>query len=146
VINTVITALSFMAYSLFRADTWHAVVIATLLVGGFFRSLQFTALNAIAFADVDPARMSRASSLSAMGQQLAQSIGIGLAAVLLGLIRDLHGPGPLKAADVSPTFFIIGVLSLAGLFFFLPLPRDAGAEVSGKAAPRRPAALLVEAD
>jgi MFS family permease len=132
VINTLITALSFMSYSLFRADTWSWLIIATLLVGGFFRSLQFTALNAIAFADVSPAQMSRASSLSSMGQQLAQSIGIGVAAILLELIRGPHGSGALKAADVSPTFFIIGVISLAALFFFLPLAKDAGAEVSGK--------------
>jgi EmrB/QacA subfamily drug resistance transporter len=132
--NTLIVALTFMSYALFRADTWHGLIIATLLVGGFFRSLQFTALNAIAYADVDAAKMSRASSLSAMGQQLAQSVGIGLAAILLGLIRAWHGSTRLTAADVSPAFFIVGVISLAGLFFFLPMARDAGAEVSGKAA------------
>jgi EmrB/QacA subfamily drug resistance transporter len=131
--NTLITALAFMAYCLFRADTPHALIIATLLVGGFFRSLQFTALNAIAFADVDQDQMSRASSLSSMGQQLAQSIGIGLAAILLDVIRGLHGSSGLAAADVSPAFFVIGALNLAAVFFFLPLHRDAGAELSGKA-------------
>jgi EmrB/QacA subfamily drug resistance transporter len=132
--NTLITALTFMSYCLFTAATWPVLIIATLLVGGFFRSLQFTALNAIAYADVDAAQMSRASSLSAMGQQLAQSIGIGLAAILLDLIRHLHHSSGLAAADVSPAFFIVGVLSLAGLFFFVPLAKDAGAEVSGKPA------------
>jgi hypothetical protein len=67
-----------------------------------------------------------------MGQQLAQSIGIGLAAILLGLIQGLHHSTTLKAADVSPAFVLIGVLSLAGLFFFVPLSKEAGAEVSGK--------------
>ncbi len=148
--NTLITSLTFMSYSLFRATTWHGLIIATLLMGGFFRSLQFTALNAIAYADVDQARMSRASSLSAMGQQLAQSVGIGLAAMLLSLIRRLHGSSGLKAADVSPAFFIIGVVSLAGLFFFVPLPRNAGSELSGKVdqpnrASRDPAPLLAHA-
>jgi EmrB/QacA subfamily drug resistance transporter len=132
--NTLITALTFMSYCLFTAATWPVLIIATLLVGGFFRSLQFTALNAIAYADVDAAQMSRASSLSAMGQQLAQSIGIGQAAILLDLIRHLHHSSGLAAADVSPAFFIVGVLSLAGLFFFVPLAKDAGAEVSGKPA------------
>ena len=134
--NTIITALTFMSYCLFRSTTAHVVIIATLLVGGFFRSLQFTALNALAYADVDQSQMSRASSLSSMGQQLSQSIGIGLAAMLLGLVRGLHhsSTATLKAADVSPAFFIIGVISLAGLFFFIPLSRDAGAEVSGKTA------------
>jgi hypothetical protein len=69
-----------------------------------------------------------------MGQQLSQSIGIGLAAILLGVVRGLHHSKNLTAADVSPAFFIIGVLSLAGLAFFVRLGKDAGAEVSGKPA------------
>jgi EmrB/QacA subfamily drug resistance transporter len=135
--NTLIVAVSFMTYSLFRPTTWPLLMTGVILIGGFFRSLQFTALNAVAYADVDPSQMSRASSLSSMGQQLAQSVGIGLAAILIGLIQHLHGSTRLQAADVSPTFFIVGVLSLAGLFFFLPMAKNAGAEVSGRHAPER---------
>jgi hypothetical protein len=122
-----------MGYSLFRSNTAHAVIIITLLVGGFFRSLQFTALNALAFADVDQPRMSRASSLASVAQQLSQSLGIGLAAILLGLIRQWRGSSGLTAGDVTPAFLIIGAISFISLAFFLPLPADAGAEVSGRA-------------
>ena len=45
VVNTVITALSFMSYSLFQASTWPGLLIGIMLIGGFFRSLQFTALE-----------------------------------------------------------------------------------------------------
>jgi len=45
----------------------------------FSARLQFTSLNGLAFADVDHAQMSRASTMSTMGQQLSQSIGIGMA-------------------------------------------------------------------
>ncbi len=150
VANTLITGLIFMSYSLFKATTPQLLIVATLLVGGFFRSLQFTALNAMAYADVEQPRMSQASSLSAMGQQLSQSIGIGLAALLLHMILSLHHDKTLQAADVSPAFFIIGVISLCGLFFFVGLPSDVASEVSGRhtqAAPRPgPAAALVEAE
>ena len=150
VINTLITGVIFMGYSLFRASTPQLLIVATLLVGGFFRSLQFTALNALAYADVDQNRMSQASSLSAMGQQLSQSIGIGLAAILLHLILGLHHDKTLQAADVSPAFFIIGVISLCGLVFFVGLPHDVASEVSGRHAPTGPrsgpAATLIEAD
>ena len=47
-----------------------------LLIGGFFRSLQFTSLNTIAYADIDHRRMSRATSLVAVGQQLSISVGV----------------------------------------------------------------------
>ncbi|HEX4183803.1 MAG TPA: DHA2 family efflux MFS transporter permease subunit, partial [Caulobacteraceae bacterium] len=98
VANQVITGVILMGYALFRINTPNLLIIAVLLVGGFFRSLQFTALNTLAFADIDQPRMSRASSLSSMGQQLSQSIGIGLAAMLLTLLKTLHGSTTLQAA------------------------------------------------
>jgi EmrB/QacA subfamily drug resistance transporter len=137
VVNTVITGGIFMGYSLFRSDTAHALIIATLLIGGFFRSLQFTALNALAYAEVDQPRMSRASSLASVAQQLSQSLGIGLAAILLGMIRHWRGSSGLSAGDVTPAFLIIGAISFVSLAFFLPLPADAGAEVSGRAVQTR---------
>jgi EmrB/QacA subfamily drug resistance transporter len=132
--NAVITALSFVGYALFTAHTWTWVIVLVLLASGFFRSLQFTALNVIGFADVDQAQKSRASSLSSMAQQLALSVGAGLGALLVGLIRDYHHSAVLSAADISPAFAIVGVISLGGLFFFLPLAKDAGAELSGRRA------------
>ena len=57
-VNSVVVALLFMAYAMFRASTPHWMIYAVLLTGGFFRSLQFTSLNGLAFADVDQPRMS----------------------------------------------------------------------------------------
>jgi EmrB/QacA subfamily drug resistance transporter len=132
VINTVITSVILMAYALFTAATPHVLVILVLFTGGFFRSLQFTSLQALAFADVPQGRMSRASSLSSMGQQLSQAVGVGLAAFTLQVTLRLSGASELTAANVSPAFIVIGVMSLLSLVFFLKLPHDAAAEVSGR--------------
>jgi len=136
--NQIVTGVILMGYALFQVNTPHILIIATLLIGGFFRSLQFTALNTLAFADISQPQMSRASSLSSMGQQLSQSIGIGLAAMLLSSLRSMHGSTVLHAADVSPVFVILGAISMLSLFYFVPLPRDAGAEVSGHRVEPRP--------
>jgi MFS family permease len=130
--NTVITGVVFMGYSLFRQSTPHYLIIATLLIGGFFRSLQFTAMQALTYADVPQEKMSRASSLASMAQQVSQSIGIGFAAILLTTLRGMHHSKVLQAGDVSPAFLFIGAMTLLGLFFFIPLPANVGAEVSGK--------------
>ena len=130
--NTVITGVIFMGYSLFRQSTPHYLIIITLLVGGFFRSLQFTAMQALTYADVPQEKMSRASSLASMAQQVSQSIGIGFAALLLTTLRGAHHSKVLQAADVSPAFLFIGAMTLLGLLFFIPLPANVGAEVSGK--------------
>lgn len=135
--NSVITALIFMGYALFRSDTAHPIIIATLLAGGFFRSLQFTSLNTLAFADIPQNLMSRASSLSSIGQQLARSFGVGLAALLVQWIQTRHQSATLSAADIAPAFAVIGALSMLSLLFFLPLAADAGDSISG-----RPAQIL----
>ncbi len=122
------------SYALFTSATPRWILLTTLLAGGFFRSLQMTALAALTFADVPQAQMSRASSLSAMFQQLAQSLGIGLAAILIHATLRLHHSARIAAGDISPSFVIIAAASLIALAFFVRLPREAGAEVSGRPA------------
>jgi hypothetical protein len=111
------------------------MIYAVLLAGGFFRSLQFTSLNGMAFADVDPSLMSRASALSTMGQQVSQSIGVGMAALLLHLFLARAHTTRLTASIIAPAFEVIGLVSLISLAFFLPLPRNAGEGLHGL--PRR---------
>jgi MFS family permease len=128
-VNAVIVAGSFMAYALFQPRTPHWLIYAVLLTGGFFRSLQFTSLNGVAYADVDHARMSRASTMSTMAQQLSQSIGIGMSAILLHVSLIAHHAPQLSAAVISPVFIVIGGVSLVSGLFFATLPADAGASL-----------------
>lgn len=132
VFNSLITAASLMIYGLFTAKTPYLWLVGTLVLSGVFRTLQFNALGALAYADIDQEHMSGASSLSSMGQQLSQSVGIGMAAVLLAAIGHWRHSTHLTTADVSTTFMILGLTTLLGLPLFLALPRDAGAEVSGR--------------
>jgi EmrB/QacA subfamily drug resistance transporter len=131
-LNTVVCAASISAYGFFRPSTPHALIVGVLLVGGFFRSLQFTSLNTLAYAEIEPKRMSRATTLSSVGQQLSLSFGVGLGALLLHATLVFRGRDELGAADFSPAYFAIAAISLASLFFFARLPRDAGAEISGR--------------
>jgi MFS family permease len=136
-VNAVIVAVSFMAYALFTPATPYWLIVVILVIGGFFRSLQFTSLNGLAFADVEQAQMSRASSMSTMGQQLAQTIGVSFAAVLLHAMMAGSGQAHPTASTIAPAFAVVGALTLVSLLFFLPLPKDAGHELHG-AGGRRP--------
>ena len=131
-VNAVITGVTFLSYGLFRPDTPHVLIMLILLVGGFFRSLQFTSLNGIAYADVEQDRMSRASTMSSMAQQLVQSIGIGMAAMLLHMFMRLAGQTHLTAATISPAFFVVGAVTFISLAFYLPLPKNAGDEMNSR--------------
>ena len=131
--NALISTCFFLANTLFTATTPHMIIIAVLLTGGFFRSLQFTAINAVAYAEVDDRRMSHATSLAAVGQQLSLSVGVTLGAGVLELTRSGHGAGsPLEVGDFAPAFIIVGLVSAASIFFFARLAPDAGAEISGR--------------
>jgi EmrB/QacA subfamily drug resistance transporter len=135
--NAVICAASFLAYTLFRPQTPYWVFYAVLLTGGFFRSLQFTSLNGLAFADIEHVRMSRASTLSTMAQQLCQSIGIGLAATFLHVSLIAHHARHLTADIIGPAYVAVALVSLVSVLFFLPLPADAGEGLHGAPSVRR---------
>jgi EmrB/QacA subfamily drug resistance transporter len=129
--NGVISSFIMMSYALFRPTTPHVFIVTALLMGGFFRSLQFTALGTLAYADVPNSMMSGASTLSSMAQQLFLSLGVALGAMLLHLSLTAHG-GHLTTSDFTPAFVVMGVLALLSSLLFLPLEYHAGDEVSGR--------------
>src|SRR5260221_11544452 len=87
-----IGALPFLlSYATFRPGIPSSVILVLLLAGGFFRSLQFTSTNTLAFADVPPTRISRATSMTSTAQQLSVSMGVALGATLLHLTLLCRG-------------------------------------------------------
>jgi MFS family permease len=132
IFNGVICAATFMVYALFKIDTPHWLIMVALAVGGFFRSLQFTSLNGMAYADLEQAQMSRGTTTASMAQQFMQSVSIGLAATLLHFLMVQRGETHLTGATVAPAFAIIGAVTLVSLFWFLRLPADAGDEMNNR--------------
>ncbi|HXN84651.1 MAG TPA: MFS transporter [Candidatus Binataceae bacterium] len=130
--NGIVSSFILMSYSFFRPTTPHLVIILALLSGGFFRSLQFTALGTLAYADVSPQLMSNASSLSSMAQQLFISLGVAIAALLLHLSLGFRGSSTLTVHDFTAPFVVMGVLAMLSSLLFVPLEYDAGDEVSGR--------------
>ncbi|GAB2885915.1 DHA2 family efflux MFS transporter permease subunit [Paralcaligenes ginsengisoli] len=112
--------------SLFRPETPIWIMIAILVVGGFFRSLLFTAVNTLTYADISSEKMSRASSFAAMAQQLGISLGVGCAAVTLNLSMGWRGATHLDLIDIIWGFVVIGVLTALSFFSFRRLSPNAG--------------------
>ena len=137
-VNAVVSSVLLGCIGLFQPTTPYALIVALLLIGGFFRSLQFTCVNAVTYADIEPTQMSRATSFASMGQQLSLSVGAGTGALLLHLSVGASGHDALTAADFTPAFFIVALISVSSLLSFMRLPADAGADMAGRAE-RRPA-------
>jgi EmrB/QacA subfamily drug resistance transporter len=132
IVNGFISVAFFCANGFFTMTTAHWLIMAALLVGGFFRSLQFTALNAIGYADIDQNDMSRATSFASAAQQLSLSTGVSVGAGVLEAVRGWHGGGALAADDFAPAFFLVAAIAAASTFFFWRLPENAGAELTGR--------------
>lgn len=106
---------------------------ALLLVGGFFRSLQFTCINTLAYAEVETARVSRATSLVSVAQQLAISAGVALGALAVEEITvAFRGHGALVASDFPPAFLAVATISVLSAIIFARLSPDAGAELADR--------------
>ncbi|REE07427.1 EmrB/QacA subfamily drug resistance transporter [Paraburkholderia sp. BL27I4N3] len=129
-VNAMAVACTFSSYALFKPTTPHVVIISLLFVGGFFRSLQFTALNSIAYVDVKKSLMSSGSTLVAISQPLGQTLGVAIAATIIQILGGT-GQHHVPPASITPAFVILGIGSLMSLAFFLPLPRDTGQDVTG---------------
>ena len=74
VVNAVVSSAMVGMCATFVPGVPYAWIVGVLLVGGFFRSLQYTSLNTVAYADIDPRYMSRATTLVAVSQQLSLSV------------------------------------------------------------------------
>jgi len=134
IFNGVVSALFLGSCGLFTAQTPHWLLLAALLAGGFFRSLEFTALGALGYADIDQARMSRATSFASVVQQMSGAVGVAVAAASVETIRYGWSGGDLVAADMTVSFGVVSLITLSSVAVFMGLKLDAGAAVSGQQA------------
>jgi hypothetical protein len=111
-----------------------AVIFAVLAWGGLFRSLQFSALNALAFADLPAERLSAGTSLFGTVQQLAPALGVVLATAALEASAALAVRPELGGGDFAAAFLAAAAMIAASAPLHARLAPDAGAAVSGHGA------------
>lgn len=135
VTNALVASAFLAANGLFSAQTPHGLIVGVLFLGGCVRSLQFTCVNAIAYADLESREMSAATSLASVAQQLSLSLGVTLGALALEGAAAWHGRSGIGPDDFGPAFLAVALISGASFFVFRGLAPDAGAEVSGQRVP-----------
>jgi EmrB/QacA subfamily drug resistance transporter len=131
VTNGAIAGLAIAACATFSGATQHWLIMGVLLIAGATRSMQFTALNTLAFVDVSPSQRSSASTLSSILQQLVSVLGVALGALLLNLLQIVRHTDGDDLTDFRITLTAVGLVALISAAGFLCLPAHAGAEVSG---------------
>lgn len=130
-VNGAVAAVLLCACALFRPAWPLWLIYAILLAGGFFRSLQFTAYNTVAYVDIPRPRMSAATSLYATIQQLSLTLGVSAGAAALQLSMAVSGHSDPANSDFGAAFVAVGTAALAAAPCSLLMRHEAGAEVSG---------------
>jgi EmrB/QacA subfamily drug resistance transporter len=116
----------------FRPSWPLPVIYGLLLLGGFFQSLQFTAYNTIAYADIERDKMSGATAFYSTMQQMMLSLGICVAAMCLNGSVALSGRTEPQLPDFSLAFLVVTAISLLASPVNAMLPEDAGDDMAGR--------------
>ena len=130
--NGCLAACSAFAIGLLSPTSPVAIIVMVMLVYGITRSMQFTCIQTMAFADIPPEQMSGANTLFSTMAQLTQGVGVALGATLIHAsvyLRqgDIHHP---QSNDFELAFFGVSGLIFISLLGYRALGLDAGASVS----------------
>jgi EmrB/QacA subfamily drug resistance transporter len=133
VFNGAFAAVTLASMSLLRPSTASGWILVALFISGVARSLQFTAINTLGFADVPKPQMSGASTLSSTMSQMTMGMGVAAGAIALRIAAWWHGHDAqtLVPADFSIAFLLVASLSVIAIVDVFSLAPDAGEHVSG---------------
>ncbi len=108
-----------------------AVIAFILFLAGLVRSLQYSALNSLAFADVPDAQRSAGTTISYMTQQISLMLGVALSVLILNVVPEVSSRMHIASLPFEWAFGAMGCLVVVASLGFLRLQAAAGAEVSG---------------
>jgi MFS family permease len=117
-VNGMANVSALAACSLLTPATPVWLIAAILFIGGLTRSMQFSALNTIAFADVPQPRMAAANTLFSTAFQVALGLGVALGATGVRLghwSAQQLGIAGWPAIDYRLAFLLVALVSLLGL-------------------------------
>lgn len=124
-------AVSLLVCATLSASLPFSALFAIMVVVGMARSILFTALMALRFADVPQEEVGNATVLGNLTNALAQAVAISGVAALLNLLSGASAEPTLGAFRL--TILILAIISIIAAPLFARLAKDAGAEVTGHA-------------
>lgn len=144
VVFSVATGLSIMPMGFSRPDLFPLGIVVLLLISGVTRSVLFTAMQTLTYADVDEAHTSQATSFASVAQQLSLAAGVAAGTVIVHVFAGLgfQQPGTGLPTPMAFAFalVVVGFLSMGSVFSFAALPKSAGENYLPGGPKKRPAA------
>lgn len=132
IVNCTLLSVSTAVCALFTAETSHLIILFNLFLMGCFRSMQFSSLNTLAFADVPAPQMSSANTLFSTIQQVSAGMGIALGALVLRISTLFNQTSAgISLNNYRETLFVIGIFGFVSLIGFIKMNAGDGHAVSG---------------
>jgi EmrB/QacA subfamily drug resistance transporter len=133
IVNGMLTAVLMLACGALFPQTSRFTITAVLFLNGLCRSMQFTSLSSLAFADVPKPDFSSATSFFSMMTQMTMGIGVAAGAIALRLSSLVTGntSGTPTTKEFHIAFIFVAALVVLGTIDCFTLKHDAGVAVSG---------------
>lgn len=134
VVNGLINTLTIFACALLTPAVPLSLTFILLFVSGMSRSMQFTAINTLAFSQVPGTLMGGANTMFSTTQQLSSGLGIAIGALALRIAQHFQ---PAVASGTSLgsfklAFIIVGGIAILGMFDSMTLNVTDGDEIRQK--------------
>ncbi|MBU6417030.1 MAG: DHA2 family efflux MFS transporter permease subunit [Xanthomonadaceae bacterium] len=124
-VNTALATALLACFALFNAATPWWMIASLMFAYGFVMSLQYTAMNTLAFVDLPPERAAQASSVTSAVQYLVISFGIALSSWLLAIFLNGHHHDPAAyVRGFRAAVLVMAALSLVAVYVFTRLRHD----------------------
>ncbi len=129
--NTVISGALILAFAIPIDSSNVLALVAPMMLLGVANSIQFTAMNTILLADLQPHQESSGNTLAAVNMQMSISFGLAFGAAIVRLLDsyDFLGGGRVDAA-FRRGFFLLGVITILSAGVFARLRHDDGSALS----------------
>src|SRR5471030_196819 len=134
--NGVLSALSLLVCAFLTPSSPEVLTMVMLFWGGLCRSMQFTGISTLAFAEVPDSEMSSANTLFSTSLQLAAGLGVTLGALSIRageFIARQAGLASEPGIAFRLGFVIIALITVLAVIDIARLAPDAGIAVSRKA-------------
>ena len=129
-LNTLLVGCSLWSFTLVGNATPTYVIAVLTFIFGFLISMQYSGMNSLAYAEIPPDDLSAATSIVSTMQQISQSIGVAVSALLLRIYSaDSSHYFLLTPQTFHETFHALGIVTFFSTFIFLYMKTSDGQQM-----------------
>ncbi len=128
--NTLLLSASICSFYFINSDASYLVIMSLTFIFGFLISLQYTGMNSLGYTGIGMDDLSSATSIISTLQQLAQSFGVAVSALLLQYFTSTYQTlFHLTVPVFHDTFLVMGIITAFSALVFLGLKSTDGGEM-----------------